>query len=697
MTKFLLDNLTYQCIEILASDCFIPLCEGDKKDHKQPIHKWSTVEQRANLPRSLPEALMFCETNYRCSGLGFYLSDNVILFDVDDKAKGQIVLNILKNDPNKLNFIYSETTKGFHFYFLKSHFKPYTQNKTKVYSAIGVECDIKGFENSYSAFVVNNQPRQYFIHGNVNSRKDLSHLPFYLTSLNVSSDKAENLKKAKTVEEEQKILKSMTKTQIFLMDLFLAGEGARNSLLHKFTSLLISENYSKEHLSVILTLVNNYILAEPLPNQEILVFVNRYEELREKNQNYIETVAEGKETQVEFKNKFEKLIHHIEMLGIAKYDTFTRDIYFNDEMLSDFVITKIMKELSINTTFENVQKALIYLANHNTYDSMQEHLNNLPNWDKVNRCEEFFINYCGAEDIKANRIAGLYFWASLYNRAYNIEGCKADTSIVLKGVQGLRKSTLIKRICWDDYASDRFNFLTNQNERTRRLKGYVIVEIGELKGLKNADVRELKDYLSLQVDDYRPNYSNYVQNLPRRNIFVLTTNEDEFLKDTTGNRRYAVVNCGINPSGMTKTKNGYKINIEALTDEIINQLWAEAKTIEFSTTLADEIEEAFKDINVINMIKPRCHEDVMFILENDDRFKDRFFINDLHMNTELCMNYQKSEIIKSLKLLGYVSKPVKIQGIAKRMYFKEQEQYSELETFLPTTEQQEERRRKIRE
>lgn len=666
MTKFEIDNLTYDIINILATDGFLPLQKGQReKDgtykHKSSMLKYKTKEDKAKLPKTMQEALLFSETNHNCTGLAFLLN-NVILFDVDDKLQGEIVFNILKNDASNLNFIYSKTDKGYHFYFKNSNFNAYSKNQQKVYCAIGIPADIKGFSNSYSAFVVNYKPRQYFIHGEVNSCDELSPLPFYLTSINVFDNKDK--------------VEDMTPMQQTLKTLYRCVDGARNNPLYVLSNHLVRQGFSKQHLTIILDIINNYIIKDKCSDDEILSFIKRYDEFKENIEEYQKEnnkkIKYVIPEELEFKNKFEKLIHHIEMLGIAKYDTFTRDIYFNDEILSDFVITKIMKDLSINATFENVQKALIYLANHNTYDSMQEHLNNLPNWDEVNRCEEFFINYCGAENTKANRIAGLYFWSSLYNRAYNVNGCKADTSIVLKGIQGLRKSTLIKRICWDNYASDRFNFLTTQNERTRRLKGYVIVEIGELKGMKNADVRELKDYLSLQVDDYRPNYSNYVQNLPRRNIFVLTTNEDEFLKDTTGNRRYAVVNCGIAPNGMTKTKKGYKINIEALTDEIINQLWAEAKTIPLTRELADEIEEAFKDINAHNLVMPKYHDDVLNAIEKVGKLNDKnaFLLSDLLEKMNLTLR-EKTEVIKSLKILGYESKPIKIQSKTQRIYIKE--------------------------
>ena len=101
-----------------------------------------------------------------------------------------------------------------------------------------------------------------------------------------------------------------------------------------------------------------------------------------------------------------------------------------------------------------------------------------------------------------------------------------------------------------------------------KLRESWIVELAELSALKASEVEEVKAFISATVDTYRPKYSRNIAKFPRQCVFFGSTNSFEFLKDKTGNRRFL-------PLRVDKKKRT-KDPFEELTDEYIDQVWAEA-------------------------------------------------------------------------------------------------------------------------
>ncbi|MCC8175419.1 MAG: virulence-associated E family protein, partial [Bacteroidales bacterium] len=138
---------------------------------------------------------------------------------------------------------------------------------------------------------------------------------------------------------------------------------------------------------------------------------------------------------------------------------------------------------------------------------------------------------------------------------------------VLNGPQGVGKSTLISRLGGDWY-SDSLS-LTDMNDKTaaEKLQGYWIIEIGELAGMKKADIDKVKAFVSRQDDKYRASFGRRVTPHPRQCIFFGTTNsENGYLRDITGNRRFWTV----------KTPGTGKKKPWDLTEMDVKQIWAEA-------------------------------------------------------------------------------------------------------------------------
>ena len=99
-----------------------------------------------------------------------------------------------------------------------------------------------------------------------------------------------------------------------------------------------------------------------------------------------------------------------------------------------------------------------------------------------------------------------------------------------------------------------------------KLQGYWILELGELAGMRKADIETVKSFISRVDDKYRASYGVNVESHPRQCVIVGTTNaETGFLRDITGNRRFWPVRV----SGSSRKKPWQ------LTKEDVAQIWAE--------------------------------------------------------------------------------------------------------------------------
>lgn len=138
------------------------------------------------------------------------------------------------------------------------------------------------------------------------------------------------------------------------------------------------------------------------------------------------------------------------------------------------------------------------------------------------------------------------------------------------GEQGIGKSSLIARLASPAFFSDSLAGMSDKDDKISLL-GNWLIELGELTALKRSSIEQVKAFISSRVDKFREPYGKIATDHPRKSVFIVTTNENEFLKDTTGNRRFFPLFCH---------KDKIKLNPndrKALTDDYILQVLAEAK------------------------------------------------------------------------------------------------------------------------
>lgn len=185
-------------------------------------------------------------------------------------------------------------------------------------------------------------------------------------------------------------------------------------------------------------------------------------------------------------------------------------------------------------------------------------------WDGTERVNTLLTDYLGADDSAYTRAAIRKVLVAAVARVFR-PGIKFDCMIILAGSQGIGKSTFWKNLGLNWY-SDSLNTFEGK-EASELLQGYWVIEVGELAGLNRAEMNTIKGFLSKQEDIYRAPYGRRTVPHPRRCVIVGTTNDAEFLRDKTGNRRFWPIDLG----KQRVTKNVWRdMPLE------VPQIWAEA-------------------------------------------------------------------------------------------------------------------------
>ena len=243
---------------------------------------------------------------------------------------------------------------------------------------------------------------------------------------------------------------------------------------------------------------------------------------------------------------------------------------------------------------DKIFDAVNVVAGRNRFHPVREYLDGC-SWDGVPRVETLLVDYLGAEDNEYTRAVTRKTLAAAVARIYR-PGCKFDYMLTLQGRQGLGKSKFIGKL-GGPWFSDTFGTMQGK-ESYEQILGVWIVEVGELAGMRKAEVDAIKLYLTKQTDRFRPAYGRRLQEFPRQCIFIGTTNETQFLRDTTGNRRFWVVATPNEPAHDMETD---------LTPETVRLIWGEAvelykkgEALYLSPELekmAREIQEAYEEEN----------------------------------------------------------------------------------------------------
>ena len=294
---------------------------------------------------------------------------------------------------------------------------------------------------------------------------------------------------------------------------------------------------------------------------------------------------------------------------IFKYDPVLDGLFAYDEFKQAYVFLKSApwrKTFFLHETWQDSDDAnlRIYLRRNYTdisnenlcadtfqayswersFHVVKDYLNNLPKWDGIPRAETLFIKFLRVDDTNYSReITMNWLFGALARIFY--PGCEYQTALVLNGAQKIGKSTIAKLLGGQWHAALKDS--VEDSHAIDVLQTAWIVELEEFWAAGKAAVNALKAFISANADDRREVYARKAKKFLRHCVFIVTCNDQQFLKDKTGNRRFMVLKC-----------NSKKFQyVDGLTAEYIQQVWAETLQ-KFNEKFADGFNDSELQLSV---------------------------------------------------------------------------------------------------
>lgn len=281
--------------------------------------------------------------------------------------------------------------------------------------------------------------------------------------------------------------------------------------------------------------------------------------------------------------KFLKCIQILEnaddLKSLFRYNDLSCNIEYTDDPLwdklkkqgdevteSDLVNLRIYlsKRYNFSPSKIDIYDALLGEAMKNRYHPIKNMLEGLQ-WDGIKRLDSWLHAIVGCEDNIYTQAVGRKLLIAAVARVFD-PGCKFDYLVILEGIQGIRKGTLVETLAGNMRHYATLSFHKTDTAIVEIMQGKWFLEISEMHGFKKQEVERVKALLTTRIDTVRVAYGRKAMDYPRQSIFIGTlnpTHDNEYLIDETGNRRYWPVECR------------GRVNVDLLK-EIRTQLFAEA-------------------------------------------------------------------------------------------------------------------------
>lgn len=217
-------------------------------------------------------------------------------------------------------------------------------------------------------------------------------------------------------------------------------------------------------------------------------------------------------------------------------------------------------EIGFEPTVSQVDQAVATVAKKTVVHPVRDWLSSLT-WDDVPRLSDFAAVYLGAPTSAYAAAVGRRWMIAAVARVFD-PGCKVDSLLGLEGAQGIGKSSALRLLAGAEWFADT-GILIGDKDSYQSLRRKWIYEFAELASIRGRDIERVKNFLSSQTDTFRASYGRRTQDYPRQVVFAGSTNEEHYLADPTGSRRFWPIRCR-------------RIDLPALKRDR-EMLWAEAR------------------------------------------------------------------------------------------------------------------------
>jgi hypothetical protein len=258
----------------------------------------------------------------------------------------------------------------------------------------------------------------------------------------------------------------------------------------------------------------------------------------------LKTAVEGKELCVQWSqmNLARVLTDHPDWKGKIALDVTTGLVLLDETPLDDMRLFALMEKVSIFCHWEpsaNRQwwtDTIRALAEKNPVNPRARELRQLK-WDGVNRLDYWLTGHVSIEDTPLDQALGRKFLISCVARWLD-PGCKVDTVLILQGLEGARKNTLLEVIAGGPERVCPINGFERDDKFTAAQAW--LAEMPEAALFRRADRNRLKSFITDPIDQYRPPYAPAPVKVKRAFVLVSTANhfDSMFNADQDGLRRF---------------------------------------------------------------------------------------------------------------------------------------------------------------
>ena len=193
---------------------------------------------------------------------------------------------------------------------------------------------------------------------------------------------------------------------------------------------------------------------------------------------------------------------------------------------------------------QDVERRVALVADKNKFDPLREYmLHARSRYDGGSRIDTAFIRYFGAEDTPHMRRISRWWFLGAGERAMS-PGSKFDALLTLEQRGGAKKTSAVEALGGEFFSSTVLN-IRDKDSMMQAGSNFMLC-LDELAGKVTGDLRrELKEFVTRRIDCYRRPYGRGLEWVPRRSVLVATTDQEAWITDPWGNRRYWCVKCGV--------------------------------------------------------------------------------------------------------------------------------------------------------
>lgn len=412
---------------------------------------------------------------------------------------------------------------------------------------------------------------------------------------------------------------------------------------------------------------------------KILKLVNILKELKEKNDISDIIYTYGKDKALNILN--ELIDNYEEDIIIEDKSKLTLDLFKKilqslnikiryNELKGETVISNFPKELSTNNilntfpiyindyinnkgikcTTQKVQEYINVISDINSYNPVKEILDSTV-WDGKNRLEELYnIMGISNEAYKTYIYKWLLQCIALLNNNLQVN-YSADGVLVLQGRQGIGKTSFFRTLSInEEFFTEGVSLNTENKDDLITCTSSWICELGEMDHTLKKGQSLLKAILTRSTDKIRYPFAKNITTKPRKTSFCGTVNEENFIKDITGSRRYWIIS-------LDEKYNDKKM--QSLSKQWVIQLWKQIENIWKTSNKAkcyrltsEEIEQLEKDNKKYNLliVGEQEIEDALDFSISKEKYK-RMTVTEIKKHLDL-KNVDSGRLGRTLKYLS---------------------------------------------